>query len=103
MAGAVNKDHESYNHFNDGVNSKNPPLTTIDKKILNFAVRSAGQPAMKTHGQILRNFGMHPPEFWTKAQNLSQHPALSKRKRAVLSEIFPDPSKPGPMTGGTNY
>jgi len=103
MAGSIDKSHDSYQHFNAGMSSKDAPLSAIDKKILNFAVRSAGSPAMKTHGQILRNFGMYPPEFWTRAQNISQHPALSTRKQAVLSEIFPDTSRPGPMTGGTNY
>ena len=100
MAGAITKDHESYDHFNDGVNSKNSPLSAIDKKILNFAIKMASNPVEKTHGQILRNFGMYPPEFWMRAQKLADHPSISKRQKEKLSVIFPDPSRPGPMGGG---
>ena len=103
MAGSINSNDESYSHFNAGVNSRNAPMTTVDKKILNFAIRMAQQPAIKTHGQILRNFGMYSPEFWTKAQRLSDHPELSKQKKAKLANIFPDPSRPGPMGGGMEY
>lgn len=103
MAGLLNNDDESYSHFNSGVNSRVNPMTTIDKKILNFAVRLSQQPAAKAHGQILRNFGMYPPEFWSKAQRLSDHPDLSQRKKKKLADIFPDPSRPGPMGGGTDY
>ena len=57
MAGELSKDHKSYSDFNDGVNSRYAPLSAIDKNILDFAVRSASNPVLKTHGQILRNFG----------------------------------------------
>jgi len=97
MAGELSKNNESYNHFNEGFNTRVNPLTTVDKKILAFAVKAATQPALKTHGQILRNFGMYPPEYWTRAQNLSTHPDLEEGHRSELSKIF---SRPGPMTGG---
>jgi len=100
MAGAIDKDHQSYNDFNDGLNSKNPPLSAIDKKILNFAVKISANPSIKTHGQILRNFGMYPPEFWTRAQNLSDHPEIDSQSKEQLSRMFSEPSRPGPMGGG---
>lgn len=103
MAGAIDKSHSSYNDFNAGVDSRNAPLSAIDKKILNFAIKLKEQPVAKTHGQILRNFGMYPPEFWNRAQRLQNHPELSQREKTKLSYIFPDPSRPGPMSGGTEY
>ena len=39
MAGSIDKGHNSYSHFNDGVNSRVNPLSAIDKKVLNFAAR----------------------------------------------------------------
>lgn len=103
MAGSIDKSHESYNDFNAGVDSRNAPLSAIDKKILNFAIKLRNQPVIKTHGQILRNFGMYPPEFWNRAQRLQNHPELSQREKTKLAYIFPDPSRPGPMGGGTEY
>jgi len=102
MAGAIDKGHKSYNDFNDGYNSRQNPLTAIDKKILNFAVRVSNNPTIKTHGQILRNFGMYPPEFWIKAQNLSDHPEVDPQMKEQLSRVFPEPSRPGPMGGGAD-
>ena len=61
MAGGLSRDHDSYNHFNAGYDSRVNPLSAIDKKILDFAVRTKQIPALKAHGQILRNFGMYPP------------------------------------------
>lgn len=101
MAGELNKDHKSYKDFNDGVGSRYAPLSAIDKKILEFAVRSTANPILKTQGQILRNFGMYPPEFWMRAQGLSGHPEIEPKLKEKLSTIFPDPSRPGPMEGGT--
>jgi hypothetical protein len=103
MAGAIDKSHQSYDHFNAGVDARHAPLSAIDKKILRFAFRMANNPVEKTHGQILRNFGMYPPEFWNRAQNLQDHPDLSARQRNRLSSIFSQPSNPGPMTGGSEY
>lgn len=100
MAGAIDRSHQSYKDFNDGVASRQAPLSAIDKKILNFAIRVASNPTIKTHGQILRNFGMYPPEFWTKAQRLSDHPEIDPQMKEQLSKVFPDPSRPGPMGGG---
>lgn len=100
MAGAINQGDEAYSHFNAGFDSRQAPLSAIDKKILNFAVRLHDQPALKAHGQILRNFGMYPPEFWNRAQRLSGHPELSQRENTKLAYIFPDPARPGPMGGG---
>ena len=100
MAGKLERSDESYSHFDMGANDHNAPLSAIDKKMLAFATRMAEQPALKTHGQILRNFGMYPPEFWTRVQALSSHPELSQREKTKLSYIFPDPSRPGPMGGG---
>lgn len=100
MAGALVPDNEAYTHFGDGVNSKQAPMSAIDKKILNFALRMADRPVERTHGQILRNFGMYPPEFWSRVQSLTSHPEVSKRQKAKLDYIFPDPSRPGPMGGG---
>lgn len=101
MAGTVDKGHASYGDFNEGVNSRNTPLSAIDQKILNFAMKVAENPTIKTHGQILRNFGMYPPEFWNRAQRLADHPSLSQKEKTKLEYIFPDPSRPGPMSGGT--
>jgi hypothetical protein len=103
MAGAIDKGHNSYSHFNDGVNSRVNPLSAIDKKILNFAARVSANPSIKTHGQILRNFGMYPPEFWTRAQNLSGHPDVDPKYKDSLTSMFPEASRPGPMTGGADY
>lgn len=100
MAGALVPGDKHYDHFNGGVDSQNTPLTTIDRKILDFAMKLQDQPAVKTHGQILRNFGMYPPEFWTRAQRLANHPELSQREKTKLGYIFPDPARPGPMGGG---
>jgi hypothetical protein len=100
MAGSVDRGHESYSHFNEGYNSRVNPLSAIDKKILNFAGKISNNPSVKTHGQILRNFGMYPPEFWTRAQNLSNHPEIDPQTRDQLSKVFPQPSRPGPMGGG---
>lgn len=102
MAGQLDRGHDSYSHFNDGLNSRVNPMSAIDKKILNFAVKIANSPVTKTHGQILRNFGMYPPEFWTRAQNLSGHPEVPEEHKAKLAEMFPDPSRPGPMSGGAD-
>lgn len=103
MAGSINSNDESYSHFNAGFDTRNTPMTAVDKQILNFAVKLSRQPAAKAHGQILRNFGMYPPEFWNRAQRLSGHPDLSQREKTKLEYIFPDPSRPGPMGGGTEY
>ena len=103
MAGSINSNDESYSHFNEGFDTRNTPMTAVDKQILNFAVKLSRQPAAKAHGQILRNFGMYPPEFWNRAQRLSGHPDLSQREKTKLEYIFPDPSRPGPMGGGTEY
>ena len=100
MAGGLSRDHDSYNHFNAGYDSRVNPLSAIDKKILNFAMKVSRNPAIKTHGQILRNFGMYPPEFWTRAQNLSDHPEVDPQSKEQLSRIFSEPSRPGTMTGG---
>lgn len=100
MAGALTPENDAYGHFNAGATDHQAPLSAIDKKILNFALRMAENPVEKTHGQILRNFGMYPPEFWTRVQSLTSHPEISKRQKAKLSYIFPDPSRPGPMSGG---
>lgn len=100
MAGAVNPGDESYTHFNAGVDTRNTPMTTVDRQILDFALKIAGQPVTKTHGQILNHFGMYPPEFWNRAQRLANHPDLAPREREKLSYIFPDPARPGPMSGG---
>ena len=100
MAGGLSRDHDSYNHFNYGYDSRVNPMTAVDKKILDFAVRSADQPALKTHGQILLHFGMYPPEFWTRAQNLSGHPDVPEKHKEKLAKMFPEPSRPGPMSGG---
>lgn len=102
MAGAIDKGHQSYNDFNDGYNSRQAPLSAIDKKILNFAMRVSSNPTIKTHGQILRNFGMYPPEFWTRAQRLADHPEIDPQMKDQLSRVFPDPSRPGPMGGGAD-
>lgn len=101
MAGSISRDNKSYEHFSDGVGSKNSPMSAIDKKIVNFAAKLKDQPVTKTHGQILRNFGMLPPEFWMRAQNLSSHPDVDPEHRDRMSQMFPDPSRPGPMAGGT--
>jgi hypothetical protein len=100
MAGTVDKGHQSYQDFNDGTKSRYAPLSAIDKKILNFAVRVSQNPNLKTHGQILRNFGMYPPEFWMRAQGLVTHPEVDPLVREQLSKVFPEPSRPGPMGGG---
>ena len=102
MAGGLSRDHDSYNHFNAGYDSRVNPLSAIDKKILDFAVRTQQIPALKSHGQILRNFGMYPPEFWTRAQNLSGHPDVPEEHKEKLAEMFPEPSRPGPMSGGAD-
>jgi hypothetical protein len=102
MAGGLSRDHDSYNHFNAGYDSRVNPLSAIDKKILDFAVRTKQIPALKSHGQILRNFGMYPPEFWTRAQNLSEHRDVPEEHKSILSEMFPMPSRPGPMGGGAD-
>ena len=100
MAGKISKSHSSYQDFYAGYNTKTPPLTTQDQQMLDFAIKSAQQPALKTHGQILRNFGMYPPEFWSRTQALAGHPGVAPEQRAELDRIMPDPSRPGPMTGG---
>ena len=100
MAGAIDKGHQSYNDFNSGAESKQTPLSAIDKKILDFAMRTSLNPTIKIHGQILRNFGMYPPEFWTRAQNLSDHPEVDPQSKEQLSRMFSEPSRPGPMGGG---
>jgi hypothetical protein len=102
MAGAIDKGHESYSHFNDGLNSRVNPMTAIDRKILNFATKVSRNPSIKTHGQILRNFGMYPPEFWTRAQRLAEHPEVDPQMKEQLSNVFPAPSRPGPMGGGAD-
>jgi hypothetical protein len=100
MAGAIDKGHQSYNDFNSGASASQAPLSTIDKKMLDFAIKVSRNPVIKTHGQILRNFGMYPPEFWTRAQKLSDHPEIDPQTKEQLSNIFSEPSRPGPMTGG---
>ena len=102
MAGAIDKNHAAYNDFNDGLQTRVNPLGSIDKKILNFAVKVSANPSLKTHGQILRNFGMYPPEFWTRAQNLSEHPDVDPKHKETLAKMFPSPSRPGPMSGGAD-
>lgn len=93
--------HESYNDFTSGATDRVAPLSAIDKKMINFAIRTKEQPVTVTHGQILRNFGMHPPQFWTKVQDLAWHPELHTRTRNRLREAFPMMSTPGPMSGGS--
>jgi hypothetical protein len=46
---------------------------------------------------------MYPPEFWTRAQNLSEHRDVPEDQKTILSEMFPMPSRPGPMGGGAEY
>lgn len=79
----------SYGDFNTGAKDHIAPVSAIDKKILNFAIRTKDQPIIKTHGQILNHFGMLPPEFWTRVQNLSEHPDLHPRTRNRLMDAFP--------------
>ena len=100
MAGTINQDDPSYSHFNAGFDTRQTPLSTVDRQILDFAVKMHDQPVTETHGKILRNFGMYPPEFWNRAQRLSNHPELSQREKTKLAYIFPDPARPGPMGGG---
>lgn len=95
----LTQDNEAYGHFQQGT-SRHVPLSAVDQKMLEFAILTASRPITKTHGQILRNFGMYPPEFWNKVQGLATHPGLSPKERAKLAEVFPDPSRPGPMGGG---
>lgn len=96
----IQRGHPSYNHFDEGATDHVAPLSAIDKKMLNFAIKVKEQPVIKTHGQILRNFGMHPPEFWTRVQNLSEHPELHTRTKRRLLGTYPELSTPGPMKGG---
>jgi hypothetical protein len=35
-----------------------------------------------------------------RAQNLSGHPDVDPQHRDRMTQMFPDPSRPGPMTGG---
>jgi len=102
MAGEINRDDESYDHFFAGYNTRVPPLTVQDKNMLDFAIKTAAQPVTTTNGQILRNFGMYPPEFWSRTQALAHHPDVSDDQRLELDTLMPDPSRPGPMTGGYN-
>ena len=45
---------------------------------------------------------MYPPEFWTRAQNLSEHRDVPEDQKTILAEMFPMPSRPGPMGGGAD-
>ena len=90
----------SYGEFTSGATDHVAPLSAIDKKMINFAIRTANQPAVDTHGQILRNFGMLPPQFWTRIQDLAWHPELHTRTKNRLTATFPILSTPGPMKGG---
>ena len=100
MAGSISKDHPSYQDFNSGFDSRQAPLSAIDKNMLAFAIKIMNNPVEETHGQIVRNFGMYPPEFWNRVQRMSGHPDISAREKEKLAYIFPDPSRPGPMGGG---
>ena len=100
MAGTLVGGDDAYDHFNAGYAAKNPPLSSVDKRMLDFAAKVKNQPVTKTHGQILRNFGMYPPEFWLRAQRLSGHPDIDPAIKSKIDAIFPDPSRPGPMGGG---
>ena len=102
MAGTLTPDEPSYNHFRDGYNSRINPMSDVDKRILDFATKVSNNPSVKAHGQILRNFGMYPPEFWTRAQNLGQHPHATPEQQDAMNRLSSDPSRPGPMSGGAN-
>ena len=102
MAGQINQNDPHYSHFVDGAISSYPQLTTQDKHMIDFAIRMHNEPALKTQGQILLHFGMYPPEFWRRAQAIANHPDIEPEQKAELDKIFPDPSRPGPMTGGYN-
>lgn len=90
----------SYSNFNMGTTDHIAPLSAIDKKMLNFAIKTREQPVTKTHGQILHHFGMYPPEFWTRVQSLMDHPQLHTRTKRRMLGSFPELSTPGPMKGG---
>lgn len=96
----------SYSEFTSGATDRVAPLSAIDKKMLNFAIRTKEQPVTKTHGQILNHFGMYPPQFWTKVQDLAWHPELHPRTKNRLREAFPMMSTPdktsAAMFDGTN-
>jgi hypothetical protein len=100
MAGAINKDHQSFKDFSGGMSSHQAPLSAIDKKMLNFAITIGNAPNTKTHGQIIRNFGMYPPEFWMRAQRLTGHPEIDPAMKEQLGRVFADPAHLG-MTDGT--
>ena len=88
MAGKLLKGTVEHGEFSRGITSHHAPLSAIDKKILNFAIKIQDQPVTKTHGQILLHFGMYPPEFWNRVQGLANHPRLSKRQQNALGEMF---------------
>lgn len=79
----------SYKDFSAGASDHVTPMSAIDKKMLNFAIKTKEQPATMVHGQILNHFGMLPPEFWTRVQHLSQHPEIHSRTRNRLINAFP--------------
>ena len=88
MAGKLLKTTAEHTEFHSGAKSHSAPLSAIDKKMINFAIKSQNQPVTKTHGQILLHFGMYPPEFWNRVQGFTSHPNLSKRHKAALGEMF---------------
>lgn len=100
MAGEINQEDSSYAHFNDGVNSKNPPLTTQDRHMLEFALRTAHDPVLVTNGQIIRNFGMYPPEFWRRAQSAAWHSETPPEIKEQFEQVMPGVSRPGPIKHG---
>lgn len=102
MAGQLNRTDAVYTHFDTGLVSSTAPLSSVDKRMMDFAIKTANDPSIKTHGQIVRNFGMYPPEFWNRAQRLSSHPEWDSEMKEKISGRFPVMSRPGPMSGGAN-
>jgi hypothetical protein len=101
MPGKIEYSDDSYNHFFAGYNTKHPPLTAQDQHMLDFAIKTADQPVTVTNGQILRNFGMYPPAFWTAANMAAQHPDVSPEQKAEFDKIMPNTSYgQGPVHGG---
>lgn len=98
MPVALTPDDPSQGHFRDGFGTRVPPLTYKDDQILRHAGRYAKNPE-GSQDKIMKKFGMHAPEFWSRVQALADHPDLSKRRKDRYSQLM---STPGPMTGGAS-
>lgn len=92
------RSNEYLTHFQTGQDSINPPLQPHETRILRTSDKSHESLIDRDH-YIQKRTGLDPVTFFRKFEELSNHPGLSKNRKAKFEQIM---SRPGPQTGGSS-